>query len=71
MRNSQNNVLGLICIIGGTLLLIFGAPFLWYIFLSVIGFWLINYGLQLRGSPPLTMLLKRWYEEIRFSFFRK
>ena len=71
MRNSQNNILGLICIIGGALLLIFGAPLLWYIVLSLIGLWLINYGLQLRGSPPLTMWLQRWYDEIRFYFFKK
>ena len=57
----------------GTLYIVFGS----LLFLSVAGFWLfkvalafaayhiVNYGLALRGMPPLAFYVMRWFSGTR------
>lgn len=67
----NNNTLGLICIIVGTVIIASGAPFLWHILITLLALWLINYGLMLRGSQPLIVWVQRVFDEVRSVFSSK
>lgn len=68
MSVKYNNFLGLICVIAGLIIVVFAlGNILVRLLISVLALSLINYGLKLRGLPPLQILIplianrKRWF----------
>lgn len=68
MAINSNHVLGLLCIITGIVVAVFAiGDLLFRVLIAVASLALINYGLRLRGLPPLQMLIpllasrKRWF----------
>ena len=67
MKNS-NHLIGMLCIIAGIIIIIFAVgDLLLRVLAALSALSLINYGLRLRGLPPLQLLLpmlanrKRWF----------
>ncbi len=62
----QNTALGTLCIVLGSLLFILSAG-QWMIqfALAILSLYIINYGLKLRGMPPLTFLVLRWFDRTK------
>jgi hypothetical protein len=57
----QNNVLGLLFIIlGFVLLIVVAGHLLARAIMILIALGLVNYGLQMRGMPPLQVLIRMW-----------
>jgi len=71
MSNSRS-VLGLILIILGVILLGFVlARFIIYILFTLLGLYLINYGLKLRGMPSAWYYARTWWIHIdRYRRYR-
>ena len=68
--NKKQQLYGFILISLGVILLIFvGGPMLLSMLALVLAFYMINYGLLLRGGPSLPMMIQRIIEEIRIRFF--
>jgi hypothetical protein len=68
MSVKYNNFLGLICVIAGLIIVCFAlGNILVRLLISVLALSLINYGLKLRGLPPLQILIplianrNRWF----------
>jgi hypothetical protein len=68
MSAKYNNFLGLICVIAGLIIVFFAlGNILVRLLISVLALSLINYGLKLRGLPPLQVLIplianrNRWF----------
>ncbi|HSC25287.1 MAG TPA: hypothetical protein VLB80_03680 [Candidatus Babeliales bacterium] len=68
MSMNYNHVVGLFCIMGGLIIIITVlGTLLFKLFVGLAALSLINYGLRLRGLPPLQLLLplmasrKRWF----------
>ncbi len=64
----HNHVLGLLCIIAGLVVAVVAVgDLLLRVLAAIAGLGLINYGLRLRGLPPLQLLLpliasrNRWF----------
>ncbi len=63
----DNSAKGLLYIIGGAILfLLAGAEFIFRAVIVLGAILLINYGLHLRGQPPLWGLVRQWLDELRF-----
>lgn len=65
---NSNHVLGLLCIIAGMLIILFAVgDLLLRVIIALTALSLINYGLRLRGLPPLQILIpllanrNRWF----------
>jgi hypothetical protein len=65
---NTNHVLGTVCIIGGLILILFTlGDLLVRLIITVCALSVINYGLKLRGLPPLQVLIpllanrRRWF----------
>jgi hypothetical protein len=65
---NHNHIFGLFCIIVGLVIIMIAlGDFLFRVVIALAALSLINYGLRLRGLPPLQMLLpliasrKRWF----------
>jgi len=63
-----NHVLGILCIIAGIIIIIFAlGDLLLRLIIALLALSLINYGLRLRGLPPLQLLIpllasrNRWF----------
>ena len=63
-----NYVLGILCIIAGIVIIIFAVgDLLLRLIIALFALFLINYGLRLRGLPPLQLLIQllasrnRWF----------
>ncbi len=71
MKNNKKNSLAglLLIVIGSVICLTVGLPFLSSIFACLVGFLLINFGLQLRGQPSLLLLIQRILYELQNRFF--
>jgi hypothetical protein len=68
MAINRNHILGVFCIVvGGVIVLIALGDLLLRVIIALAALSLVNYGLSLRGLPPLQMLLpliasrKRWF----------
>lgn len=68
MTVKQNHIVGLVCIIVGAVIAIFAlGDLLLRVVIALTALSLVNYGLKLRGIPPLQLLLpmmasrKRWF----------
>jgi hypothetical protein len=68
MAIDKNHVLGAICIVSGVAVIIAAlGTLLLRVIVGLAALSLINYGLQLRGLPPLQLLIpllasrKRWF----------
>jgi len=64
----MNNILGVLCIVGGiAIIMVALGDLLIRMIVALAALSLINYGLRLRGLPPLQMLLpllasrRRWF----------
>jgi len=67
MATVTNDFLGLICIIVGMAIIIVSlGSFLLRICMGLVALSIINYGLRLRGLPPLQILLSRMAQRRRF-----
>ena len=63
----QNTALGTIYIIFGSLLFILSAgQWMMQLALAALSLYIINYGLTLRGMPPLTLLVLRWFDRTKY-----
>jgi len=60
MTNHQKGFIYLI--IGGALFFIVAAPFIMQLSLALLGLFLINNGLRLRGRPPLMYFIASWMD---------
>jgi hypothetical protein len=65
---NSNHVLGLLCIIAGMVIILFAVgDLLLRVIIALAALSLINYGLRLRGLPPLQLLIpmlanrNRWF----------
>lgn len=65
---NSNHVLGLLCIIAGVVIILFAVgDLLLRVIIALTALSLINYGLRLRGLPPLQLLIpllanrNRWF----------
>lgn len=65
---NSNHVLGLLCIISGIVIILFAVgDLLLRVIIALTALSLINYGLRLRGLPPLQILIpllanrNRWF----------
>ena len=65
---NSNHLLGLLCIIAGVVIIILAVgDLLSRVVIALIALSLINYGLRLRGLPPLQLLIPmlanrhRWF----------
>jgi hypothetical protein len=65
---NSNHVLGLLCIIAGVVIILFAVgDLLLRVVIALTALSLINYGLRLRGLPPLQLLIpllanrNRWF----------
>jgi hypothetical protein len=68
MAVNYNHIIGTLCIVAGFVVIIFLlGELLLRVIVSLIALSLINYGLRLRGLPPLQLLLpliahrQRWF----------
>jgi hypothetical protein len=70
MASPANQLIGLLCIVGGGVMIMFALGDLLMRFLvGLMALALINYGLRLRGLPPLQLLIplmvsrhgRRWF----------
>ena len=68
MAMNSNHVLGLLCTIAGVAIIVVAVgDLLLRIIIALIALSLINYGLRLRGLPPLQVLIplmasrNRWF----------
>jgi hypothetical protein len=68
MSKNQNYLIGLLCIIAGIVIAILAiGDLLLRVIIALAALSLINYGLRLRGLPPLQLLIpllaskKRWF----------
>ena len=67
MAINYNHVLGLVCVIGGMVIIAFTlGDLLIRFFVALMALSLINYGLRLRGLPPLQMLIPLLMSRNRF-----
>lgn len=58
---TQNNILGTLCIIFGALLFFTVSNILLFqLFVTFISYKIVDYGLSLRGQPPISYYVKRW-----------
>ena len=58
---TQNNILGTLCIIFGVLLfLAVSNVMLFQLFMAFIAYKIIDYGMALRGQPPISFYIRRW-----------
>jgi hypothetical protein len=70
---NSNHIIGLLCIISGMVIIAFAlGDLLVRVFVALAALSLINYGLRLRGLPPLQLLLPllassrgRWFNQWR------
>ena len=70
-RSGSTRMRGIVYItLGLILLLIALGPFLYNALAALAALFMINYGLQLRGEPPLLITLQRFMDDIRFHMFR-
>lgn len=67
MKNN-NYIIGTLCIIAGMVIIIFAlGELLVRLLIALVALSLINYGLRLRGFPPLQLLIpmlanrRRWF----------
>lgn len=65
---NSNHILGFICIIAGIVIALFAVgDLLLRVLITIAALSLINYGLRLRGLPPLQLLIpmlanrRRWF----------
>jgi uncharacterized membrane protein len=68
MSINHNHILGVLCIVAGiTVIIVALGSLLLRVMVGLAALSLINYGLRLRGLPPLQLLLpliasrKRWF----------
>jgi len=67
MAIKYNHALGLVCIIGGMIIIAFALGDLLIRFIiALMALSLINYGLRLRGLPPLQVLIPLLISRHRF-----
>ena len=67
MTVKSNHIAGLICIIAGTIVIVFAlGDLLVRILIALMALSLINYGLRLRGLPPLQILIPLLLNRRRF-----
>lgn len=63
----QQQTLGTICIAFGILLFMSVAgEWLFKFSMALLAIYLIQYGLQLRGMPSLTITILRWFDRTRY-----
>ncbi|MBT3455760.1 hypothetical protein HN446_01740 [bacterium] len=63
----QNSTKSIIFIVLGSVLFLFSsAPFLLNLVLSLLGLYLINYGLRASGRPPLLYMVQSWFDNLHF-----
>ncbi|MEX0671741.1 MAG: hypothetical protein WD068_00125 [Candidatus Babeliales bacterium] len=60
MHNHQKGLLYLIG--GGLLFFIVAGPVIIQLSIALLGLYLMNYGLRLRGRPPLFYFLSSWID---------
>lgn len=65
---NSNHALGILCIIAGVVVIVFAVgDLLARLIIALLALSLINYGLRLRGLPPLQLLIpmiasrNRWF----------
>lgn len=65
---NTNHILGFLCIVAGIVIIIWAVgDLLVRLIIALVAFSLINYGLRLRGLPPLPLLIQllasrnRWF----------
>lgn len=59
--HTQNDILGTLCIIFGSLLFFaVSNAMLLQLFMAFIAYKIIDYGMVLRGQPPILYYVKRW-----------
>ena len=69
MAMNTNHLLGMLCIIAGLVIILFVlGDLLFRVLVGLMALFLINYGLKLRGLPPLQMLIP--LIAARHRFFR-
>lgn len=68
MAINYNHVLGSLCIVAGVVVILMAlGTLLFRVMIGLVALSVINYGLQLRGLPPLQLLIpllasrKRWF----------
>jgi hypothetical protein len=67
MAVKYNHVAGLMCIIGGMIIIVFAlGDLLVRMLIALMALSLVNYGLKLRGLPPLQMLIPLLINRRRF-----
>jgi hypothetical protein len=66
MYKNSNKTLGMLYIVFGAFLFLLAAgEWLFKASLAIAAFYIINYGLSLRGMPPLTFYVMRWFSGTR------
>ena len=63
MNNRQKGFIAIV--VGGILLFSVIGPFLFQVLIALLGLMLINYGLRLRGKPPLGYLVFSWIDQFK------
>ncbi len=67
MATNTNHVIGLVCIIAGSIAILFTlGDLLFRVIIALLALSLINYGLRLRGLPPLQVLIPLMASRRRF-----
>ena len=67
MAIKYNHSLGLLCIIAGMMIIVYSlGDLLFRVAVALMALSLINYGLRLRGLPPLQMLIPLLMSRHRF-----
>ncbi len=67
MTTKQNHFIGILCVIAGLVIVAFSlGDLLVRVLVALMGLSLINYGLRLRGLPPLQMLIPLLMSRHRF-----
>ena len=62
----QRSAQGILYIVAGVFLFVFaGGKFILQVLAALAGLVLINYGLSMRGLPPISVLVQQWLEELR------
>ena len=65
---SFDRILGIICIVAGLSIALFAlSDLILRILVAVLGLFLVNYGMRLRGMPPLYISLVRMWSS-RYDF---
>jgi len=63
---SGQKVLGLVLMILGIVVFVgILSPVLIYVFGVFLALWLINYGMKLRGMPPLIVVARSWWYTLK------